>query len=70
MDALKGDGIEAEFEGSKGKRIDTGDREGIGGDETRVGDLIVVGPRGKVEGGRWRKGQIGAGGGDGAEAGA
>ena len=69
MDALKGDEIEAEFERSKGKRIETGDREGVGGDETRAGDLIVFG-RGKVEGGRWRKGQIGAGGGDGAEAGA
>lgn len=66
---MKGDGIEAEFEGSKGKRFETGDREGIG-DETRVADLIVMGPRGKVEGGRWRKGQTGAGGGDEAEAGA
>lgn len=69
MDTLKGDGIEAEFERSKGKRIETGDREGVGGDETRVGDLIVFG-WGKVEGRRWRKGQIGAGSGDGAEAGA
>lgn len=56
--ALKGDGIEVEFEDSNGERVETGDREGIGGEETEVGHLVVVGQGDEVEG-RWREGQIG-----------
>lgn len=46
---MKGDGIEAEFEGvrERGLILETG--EGIGGDETRVGDLIVAGPRARLK---------------------
>lgn len=55
MDALKGDGIEAEFEGSKGKRIDTGDRGGHWREmRPELVDLILLldhGARLKVAGG-------------------
>lgn len=52
MDTLKADGIEVEFEGRKGKRVETGDRVGIGGGGTKVGDSLVTGHGGEIEGGR------------------
>lgn len=58
MDILKGARIEVEFENREGKRVEFGDRAGIGGGGTKVGGSLVAGHgvRLKIAGGEKRLG--------------